>query len=466
MKNSKKYLKEKLLIAVFAGLAENNTRYIARYNTDLLKYFAEGTNEHQLLKIVLSELENPDSSYISISVAARKLSENEEEVYDILFAAEEGTYKASDLVAVVNSLETIYKREQTVAICRQLQNEKIDHDTAVEKLMVLQKVEEREDEKRYLSSREIVEKEDADIEWVVDQLIPVGGTILLTSPPKTGKSFIALDLCCRLAEKELCWLDNISINADKVVYIDVENAEQLIKNRFRLLRFKGTENFNIITRTTLGLGRVDLTNASNYSCLRDVLKTFELTEKSLVVFDSLRRLFSGSENDSEQISSVMSAIMGICKSAKLILHHQRKKGQFEYGTANDMVRGSGDIIAAVDGNIGLETEFDESSGLKTSVLRLDAPRWTDNIRPIYIDWGGDISCIEFTRKDTSFEHVKDVKVLIKKALGQLNMPVSIAELATGLKISEKDLSHAMSYLVRNEEVERSTFNRVKHYKLK
>lgn len=317
----------------------------------------------------------------------------------------------------------------------------------------------------YIKAKEICLKKYEPIKWIVDDYIPYGGMIGIAGEPKSGKSTFSLELAIRLASKDNLWLNSIGIKPCKVVYIDAENAEPLIKNRLHKLgATESCEDLFIITRQTLGVGRIDMMNASIVMRLKKILAEIGLCKNDLVVFDSFRRLFSGNENDSSIIADVMANIHATSPASKLILHHLRKKNQDSTGISPDMVRGSGDFNAAVDGLIMVETEGKED---KITTMELSLPRWTSGKLPIQIHWKESADQMifnSFSGSDwahASFDNIKKIIAYLKETFESRSMDEIIR--ATGLSRSEAN--HALATMVREERVRKSTFERKTYYGL-
>jgi len=363
-------------------------------------------------------------------------------------------------------LDVIRKRERKIKvkdICLATLNDKIQLDEAVKQLTELYE----SNDGNYsccISALDLVKHTTEDVEWVVQDYVPCGGLVVIASEPKMGKSMLCLDLCLRLSEGEDRWLSTIPVNPCRCVYIDSENAEVLIKMRLNQLGLKpDNDKIFFITRQTLGVGRIDLTNPGTALKIKRALARLGIDKNDLVVFDSFRRLIKGDENDSKIIANAMAGIVACTPAAKIVLHH-RKKNTDGGGDAN-AVRGSGDIVAAVDGLISIDTEGKGDN--KTTDLRLSLPRWNAGVEPITIKWHETMTSLAFStisyeqKRDLNFRGMKQIYDYLQKDFESR----SLNEILAHTGIPHHELSAALATLVRQGKVLQSRVDRRTYYSI-
>ena len=160
-----------------------------------------------------------------------------------------------------------------------------------------------------------------------------------------------------------------------------------------------------------------------------------ITEKKirLVIIDSLIRVHSQDENDARGIASVFGFMRRITQGdvAILVTHHNRKQGVTNFGAGQEM-RGSSDILAAVDCHIAVAREHDSNSiivsqsklrqqeELKPFRLRLVK----DGTRLIFVDEG------QIAAKQSNQHRVAEG---VCEALSKANEPMSKKQLQQILK---------------------------------
>ncbi len=356
------------------------------------------------------------------------------------------------------------KRKQKISELIHLANSgSIDIEEVAQKILNLS--DNKSHEKIYISAPELMAQEHDKINWIVENYIPAGGLVMLSAPPKAGKSFLSLDLSLRLAEGNNVWLNKIPITPCKVVYLDAENAPVLIKQRLKSLGLNDKcGNLKIITRQTLGLGRIDLTNTGTMLKIKQSLAHLKLCENDLIVFDSFRRLFSGNENDSSEVAEIMAAITGISPAAKLILHHLRKKGR-ENNSPAERVRGSVDITAAIDGLITINTEGIGNDTI--TELSLSMPRWTSGVKPIEIQWHSTMVDLAFSvissneRRDLEFRSMKKIIDYLKETFESR----TLNEITSHTGIGSMEIKGALATMQREGRIRISKVDGIIYYSL-
>ncbi len=78
-----------------------------------------------------------------------------------------------------------------------------------------------------------------EVRWVIDGVVPVGLT-LLDSKMKTGKSYFCLNTAIDLAKGDHAY-DSIFVDASRVLYVSLEDGEQVLKDR--LHKILGTQTW-------------------------------------------------------------------------------------------------------------------------------------------------------------------------------------------------------------------------------
>jgi len=107
------------------------------------------------------------------------------------------------------------------------------------------------------------------LKWTINNILPVGGLMILSGSHGLGKSFMSLDLAVKMShESSELWLNKFKLQSGPVAYIDTENGLSLIKHRLQLLGAKKEDELNIIYRRSL-----DINDASDYNQLSDDLKS-------------------------------------------------------------------------------------------------------------------------------------------------------------------------------------------------
>jgi len=183
--------------------------------------------------------------------------------------------------------------------------------------------------------------------WLVENLLPTGGSMLLFGDPKVGKSFAALQLSIALSQGH-DWLGFPVPNVARVVYIQLDTPRTLWADRVQALRDAGhgTDSVYFADRETLDCFPFDVLNPEHFAMLTRSLHDIN---PGAVIIDTLREAHSGDENNSTAMQNVISRIDAAVKPAAMILISHARKGspEFGYNLINDN-RGSNYIVGRMD----------------------------------------------------------------------------------------------------------------------
>jgi hypothetical protein len=183
--------------------------------------------------------------------------------------------------------------------------------------------------------------------WLVQPLLPVGGSLLLYGDPKVGKSFAGLQLACALATGGE-WLGFRAPSPCRVVYIQLDTPRSLWADRVQNLKSSGfpTDEVWFADRETLRTWPFDILAQSHQSMLH---KSLADISPDVVIIDTLREAHRGDENDSTDMQNVLSHLTAVVKPAALIVVAHGKKVAADQSTSliNDN-RGSNYVVGAVD----------------------------------------------------------------------------------------------------------------------
>ncbi len=293
---------------------------------------------------------------------------------------------------------------------------------------------------------ELMKKEFGDIEWLVEKLVPLEGITAVSGAPASFKTWVMLELAIRVAKKEDLF-DRFATSKTGVLLIDEENGERLFQRRLKM--FKDIDGLNIYI---LSLEKFKLSNSS----VKELIIFCKKKEIGLIVFDSLVRIHEGNENDAMDMSSVFGMLKQLNKVGITVIftHHHRKQGALRSSNPSQDMRGSSDILAAVDCHIALER--------KDSVVTIRQTKARNNaeIKPIQLDITieDDNLAFEYIGEIDESESIKDAfKKAIKDLLSQEAEPMHKTGILNtlkklGIRGEHSTFKNAMNELIEDEEV--------------
>jgi hypothetical protein len=200
---------------------------------------------------------------------------------------------------------------------------------------------------------DLMAKDYGDVMWLVKDLIPAQGITIISGDPGGYKTWILLCLIKAVAssEKLFGYFDCAHQN---VLLIDEENHPCILKQRFELLGIKSGLDIHLLVREGF--------HADDEDYLKYVLNYIDNNKIGLVCVDSLVRIHSKEENVANQMSALFSAIGQFTKhGATTILTHHHRKQSANGSWDSSNLRGSSDILAAVDSHISVKKSKDFDS---------------------------------------------------------------------------------------------------------
>lgn len=202
--------------------------------------------------------------------------------------------------------------------------------------------------------------------WVVEYMIPKEGVMALSGNPGDFKTWAIIHIALNVARGGMVFKQFNAFRGN-VLIVDEENHIRILKFRLGVLGAQSTDNIYFLSQAGV---KVD-----NENSLENVLKIIKEKDIKLVIFDSLIRIHQQEENASGGMAKVDNSFKKITKEGASILftHHHRKQQGFGSNNPGQSMRGSSDILAAVDCHITLEKKRDEEDRLilKQTKLRPD-----------------------------------------------------------------------------------------------
>ncbi len=280
--------------------------------------------------------------------------------------------------------------------------------------------------------------------WTVDGLIPAEGITILSAPPGSYKTWLLLHIITAVASGQKV-LGEFSTEPSSVLVIDEENGPRLIQDRLSYLNVG--DNLNIHYRFNTDF-------IADTKKINQVIEFCQSESIKFVTIDSLIRIHSGNENDAGEMAKVFKQLRKFTNNgiSLLLTHHNRKSGA-NSGVGSQEMRGSSDILAALDCHLSLVRDDDR---LKLSQNKI---RTTEELEPLDISIKKDGELVKFVfegtlklaenRRKTIRSSV--VEVLDEYGSGNQN-EILVRLKEKGIATSVNTLRDALNQLINDETI--------------
>jgi hypothetical protein len=208
---------------------------------------------------------------------------------------------------------------------------------------------------RYLHAQHLaaIAPEDA---WLIDGLWGAHHVGVLGGPPKTTKTWLALDMAISVASGTPCLGRFTCARPGPVLLFAAEDSEEMLRRRIdslcasRALSLPDIPLY-VITEPSL---RLDLP-----SYQQKLSQTLAAVKPELLILDPFVRLHRQNENDAGAVSALLGYLRELQRrhlSAVLLVHHTRKNGTSS--SPGNSLRGSSDVHAWGDDMLYLRRDAD------------------------------------------------------------------------------------------------------------
>ena len=227
---------------------------------------------------------------------------------------------------------------------------------------------------RLWSLAEILGHDFGEEQWLVEPLITKQGITALSGNPGDYKTWTAIHIALCVARGGLVY-GKFQATQGSVLIIDEEDHLRLIKGRLELLGANDTDSISYISQGGF--------KADDKDALAAVLEIVKEKDIKLVILDSLVRIHQQDENDAMGMAKVFSSIQQLIGAGASILftHHHRKQQGLGNHNPGQSMRGSSDILAAVDSHLTIEKKRDDKDSL---VITQTKSRQAEALTPFQI----------------------------------------------------------------------------------
>jgi RecA-family ATPase len=207
---------------------------------------------------------------------------------------------------------------------------------------------------------------ECDNRWLVNSILPASSCIFLLAEPKTGKSFLAIDMALSVVSGKPCLGELMTLETGPVAFYSAEDAPWIVSERLQgLARAKGVtrnelDQLYIFDRSN----GIFLDDSESFERFRSALLNIK---PKLVVLDPLAQILCKTqESNARQMADVLRRVRELqveLECTILITHHVRKGGK---GSINERSRGSSMVSSFWDGCLLMEKSFNGITRVESS----------------------------------------------------------------------------------------------------
>lgn len=188
-------------------------------------------------------------------------------------------------------------------------------------------------------------------EWIIQDILPKGSVSILSARPGRFKTWLTLYFAICISRGEDVF-GRFSTKKVKVLIINEEDSNVLIKERLVKLGINNSTEiyFSIMTGF----------KADNEENMNTLIKEIKRLKIGVVIIDSLVRIHSGDENSAKDMSNLFCQITRLKKlGITVLINHHHRKSQNGQDNDSQAMRGSVDILAALDCHMMINKDGDD-----------------------------------------------------------------------------------------------------------
>lgn len=208
--------------------------------------------------------------------------------------------------------------------------------------------------------------------WIVEPLLPMGGSLNIFGKPKAGKSLAALQMASCIGDATKDEFLGFPIGQHgRVLYVQLDTSREIwaLDMENALSEGYSFDNVWIVDKEIAPRPFDARTNGSEY--ILDCVKEYN----PIVVFiDTIRKCHDGDENDSGEMKVVMEKLQLACKGAAMVIISHARKGNPDFEELMSENRGSNFVAGEVDCVLKVTKKRFTYEGRTVDERRLDLTR--------------------------------------------------------------------------------------------
>ena len=284
------------------------------------------------------------------------------------------------------------------------------------------------------------------IEWLVKDLIPRNGLVVLCGKAGAGKSFLALSLAHAIVTKGKAFECLEVLDGGRVLIVDGENPPSLYKYRVEAMALNSIDGIDIVLSQAFSLDSEDYLEALESEIKRRNYR--------LIIFDAwsdfIKKLDENSAIDVTKTINQLRRIAFENGCSFLIIHHARKSLAYSFNQIDDL-RGSSALANSPD--LVLFLTADKFGRILKTVKNRFGKHLTLKID--FKDDGTPLKIIgEVVENEPSLNEVEKAMESILKYMADRGGEVKTKHLTKELPYSERTIYRALDGLMKTGRIKR------------
>jgi hypothetical protein len=198
---------------------------------------------------------------------------------------------------------------------------------------------------------------DAKTEWLLENLWAAASVGIVGGPPKSCKTWLALDMAVSIASGTLCLGRYKPQHKGRVLLYAAEDSQSTLRRRLHMLAKHRNISLDSLEIFVITADRLRLDLQSDQKRLTYTVKCFH---PDLLLLDPLVRLHRINENDAGEVSVLLDYLRNLQRQFHLaitLVHHTRKN--CSASQPGQTLRGSSDLHAWSDSSLYLRRKQDQ-----------------------------------------------------------------------------------------------------------
>jgi hypothetical protein len=202
-----------------------------------------------------------------------------------------------------------------------------------------------------------IPQQEAGPQWLIEDLWSAAAVGLIGGAPKSGKTWLGLDLALSVASGTPCLgRYRVPQPGPALVYL-AEDPVEMVRRRVQAMAAHRHLTLDDLDLHVITAQRLRLDDSEDRARL---FETVRVLQPRLLLLDPLVRMHRMNENDAVEMAELLGGLRELQKrfgAAVVVVHHTRKSGATP-AQAGQGLRGSGDLWAWSDSNLYLRRRRD------------------------------------------------------------------------------------------------------------